>query len=249
MSASVLFEPERGQRVPVLVWRRDLAPQTARQLQSLASQPWAVDHVAAMPDAHVAEGVAVGTVFATERELVPSALGGDLGCGMSAMRLTADASSLGPRELSLLLQSLAKKIPVGDATHRGKGQSLPEHLETLPASSGVISHALERTGPRHLGTLGGGNHFIELDRDAGGGLWLLLHTGSRGIGAAIHGHHRKAAGANEQTPLAALDIEQPNGAAYLRDLTLAYAFAESESRLDLHGCRRGHARPLRHVVR
>jgi len=92
----VVFEPERGQRVPVWIWARDPAPEAVRQLQEIASRPYVISHVAAMPDAHMAEGVAVGTVFATERTVVPAALGGDLGCGVAAVRCEI-AADLFPR--------------------------------------------------------------------------------------------------------------------------------------------------------
>ena len=86
----VIFEPDRGQRVPIRIWARQISEDTVRQLQRLAARPYVVDFVAAMADAHVSEGVAVGSVFATERTVVPRALGGDLGCGMSARRLGVD---------------------------------------------------------------------------------------------------------------------------------------------------------------
>src|SRR5690242_1242494 len=95
----VIFDRERGQRVPIRIWARSIAPDTVRQLQRLAAQPWVVEAVAAMADAHVSDGVAVGSVFATEREVVPRALGGDLGCGMSADRLSADPAVLDRRVL------------------------------------------------------------------------------------------------------------------------------------------------------
>jgi len=85
----LLFAKDRGQRVPVRVWGRAISAETEAQLQRIASQPYVVEHVAAMADAHVSDGVAVGTVFATEDAVVPAALGGDLGCGMSALKLTA----------------------------------------------------------------------------------------------------------------------------------------------------------------
>ena len=121
----VIFEPERGQRVPVRVWARAVSPETVRQLQRLASQPYVVEFVAAMADAHVAEGVAVGSVFATEHTVVPGALGGDLGCGMSAIQIAADAGGLGRRELDELVRTLGRAIPTGDATHRGGGVDVP----------------------------------------------------------------------------------------------------------------------------
>ena len=80
--------------LPILAWAREVPPGAVKQLQHLASQPYVVEHVAAMPDVHVSQGVAVGTVFATERTVVPGALGGDLGCGVSAHRFAFPAASL-----------------------------------------------------------------------------------------------------------------------------------------------------------
>jgi tRNA-splicing ligase RtcB len=122
----VIFEPDRGQRVPIRIWARAISPETVRQLQRLASRPYVVDFVAAMADAHVAEGVAVGTVFATERTVVPRALGGDLGCGMSALRIGTGAESLERRTLEDVLRALGRAIPTGDAVHRGRGIDVPD---------------------------------------------------------------------------------------------------------------------------
>src|SRR6185436_14793070 len=101
----VIFEPDRGQRVPIRVWARAMSAETVRQLQRLAGEPYVVEFVASMADAHVADGVAVGTVFATEHALVPRALGGDLGCGMSAVRIAEDAV-LDRRELDGVVRAL-----------------------------------------------------------------------------------------------------------------------------------------------
>jgi len=181
--------------VPIWLWGRTVPEGALEQLRWIASQPYVVDHVAGMPDLHVARGVAVGTVFATEATLVPQALGGDLGCGMSALRFDFPAARLSAKQLERLLVELGRVIPVGDATHRGRGVAVPDALLAPPLSTGALEHARERLAPRHLGTLGGGNHFVELDRDAAGDLWLLVHSGSRGLGAAIAGHHlRSAAG-------------------------------------------------------
>src|ERR1700745_716746 len=109
----VIFQPERGQRVPVRVWARAVSPKTVRQLQRLASQPYVVEFVAAMADAHVSEGVAVGSVFATESTLVPGALGGDLGCGMSALQVSVDAWGVDHRTLQALVHALGRAIPTG----------------------------------------------------------------------------------------------------------------------------------------
>ncbi|WP_394825420.1 RtcB family protein [Pendulispora albinea] len=231
----IVFEPERGQRVPVRIWARALGEATLRQLQHIASQPYVVEHVAAMADAHVAEGVAVGTVFATEHTVVPRALGGDLGCGMSAVRLGARSDSLDRRALERVITQLGKAIPTGDSTHRGRGVPVPDPLLAEPLSTRALEHTREALTRRHLGTLGGGNHFLELERDPEGYLWVLVHSGSRGLGAAIAAHHARAAEAvppatdeaSARGALAGLDTRTEHGAAYLRDLTWALAFARA----------------------
>lgn len=213
------------QRVPVRVWARAPPPEAIRQLVRIANEPWAVDFVAGMADVHVAEGVAVGTVFATERTVVPRALGGDLGCGMAAMRLSVEAARLDRATLVRLVDALDRAIPSGDATHRGAGAAVPDALLSAPMSTRALAHTRDALARRHLGTLGGGNHFLELDRDADGDVWLLVHSGSRGLGAAIAAHHLRVAEASGGGGLARLDVESARGAAYLGDLAFALAFA------------------------
>jgi tRNA-splicing ligase RtcB len=222
----VIFEPERDQRVPVRLWARRASPETVRQLQRLASQPYVVEFVGGMADAHVSEGVAVGSVFATEGTVVPRALGGDLGCGMSARRIASDARGLDRRSLEAAIRALGRAIPAGEATHRGRGVDVPDDLLAAPLSTGSLEHSREMLARRHLGTLGGGNHFLELDRDAEGGLWLLVHSGSRGLGAAIAHHHARAADGSRDA-LAGLEVKSAGGAAYLSDLSWALAFAKA----------------------
>ena len=223
----VIFEPHRGQRVPIRLWARATSPETIRQLQRLASQPYVIEHVAAMADAHLAEGVAVGSVFATERTLVPRALGGDLGCGMSAVRIGIDAGTFGRKALQQLVTMLERAIPAGDATHRGRGVEVPDGLLSPRLSTRSLERTRERLAGRHLGTLGGGNHFLEIDRDAENGLWLLVHSGSRGLGAAVAEHHARAALASEGEMMATLDAETNEGRSYFDDVSWALNFARA----------------------
>ncbi len=217
------FKEEQGQRVPVRTWAGRLSVETEEQLLLLASQPYVVGFVAAMADAHVSSGVAVGSVFATRDTVVPEALGGDLGCGMSAWRV-ADTTP-DRRELERILADLARAIPAGDAVQRGTSA---EDLGTL-AGAPLSTNALEKTkhalGPKHLGTLGGGNHFLELDRDADGALYLLVHSGSRGLGAAICVHHTHGSRQGPQSALLGLDVRSEPGRAYMDDHAWALAFA------------------------
>ncbi|RYE92767.1 MAG: RtcB family protein [Myxococcales bacterium] len=216
-----------GQRVPIRVWSRAPDPEAVRQLRRLAAMPWVVEAVAAMPDLHVAAGVAVGTVFATEHHAVPGALGGDLGCGVAGQRLDVHAPSLDRRQIGRALAALARVVPVGDAAQPEAGLALPDDLAAGELSTGALRRARDRLGPRHLGTLGGGNHFVELDADAAGALWLLVHTGSRGLGAAVRQHHQAAAEASDPGPLAALDTDTDAGRAYLADMDWAQRFARA----------------------
>jgi tRNA-splicing ligase RtcB (3'-phosphate/5'-hydroxy nucleic acid ligase) len=220
--------PGTGERhVPVHLWGRTTPAGALEQLRRVASQPYVVEHVAAMPDLHVAHGIAVGTVFATDETLVPAALGGDLGCGMSAVRFDYPAAGLSPVELGRLLGTLSRLIPVGDAIHRGKGVPVPDEVLASPLSTGALEHARERLSRKHLGTLGGGNHFIELDRDGGGDLWLLVHSGSRGLGAVIATHHLRAAEAEGFGEIPGLRLQSEAGQACLSDIEWALRFARA----------------------
>jgi tRNA-splicing ligase RtcB len=223
----ILFDPGRGHRVPVHVWARDASEETIAQLERIASRPYVTLRVAAMADAHVAEGVAVGTVFATERTVVPRALGGDLGCGVSAHRLSVSSDELDRATLDRVVAAMVRAIPAGDAVHRGRGLAVPDALFEDALSTRTLERTRDALVARHLGTLGGGNHFLEIDRDAEGNAWLLVHSGSRGLGAAVAAHHVRAAEALDPDPLAGLDVETPEGRAYLADVGWALAFARA----------------------
>ncbi|MFO0724356.1 MAG: RtcB family protein [Myxococcota bacterium] len=221
--------PGGAGRAEVAIWARRLDTETERLLQRLAKQPWVAGRVASMADAHLAEGVAVGTVFATEREVVPAALGGDLGCGISARAFRVERPLERPL-LEAVHRRLSLAIPVGEARHQGGGPEVPEGL----LAGSLSTHALERTRahllPKHLGTLGGGNHFLELDRDQGGRVWALIHSGSRGLGQAVYMHHRRVAEVEGRGRPPALSLERPSGQAYLSDLRWAQAVAEENRR-------------------
>lgn len=223
----VVFPDAEERHVPIHLWGRVVPDGALKQLRMIASQPYVVEHVAAMPDLHVAQGVAVGTVFATDGTIVPSALGGDLGCGMSAVRFEYAAAGLSVTDLGKVLGQLAALIPVGDATHRGKGCAVPNELLAEPLSTGTLEHARDRLVSKHLGTLGGGNHFIELDRDGGGDLWLLVHSGSRGLGSCIAAHHLRAAEAHAYGSIQGLPGDSEVGASCLADIEWALQFARA----------------------
>lgn len=204
-------------RVPVLCWARDPGEGALRALARLSCHEHVVLRVCAMADAHLSGDVAVGTVFATEGAVVPSALGTDLGCGMSVHRLDVDADDLDRATRERLVAAWDARIPSGDVARRAP----LEALAAAPFSTRALDRDFARIAPRHLGTLGGGNHFVELDVSADGVAHLLVHAGSRGVGGAVGDHHQKAAGGS----LGALTGDA--AAAYLADLELALAFARA----------------------
>jgi tRNA-splicing ligase RtcB len=218
-----LTDLTRDQRVPVRLWADDADDATIKQLARVAAQPYVVEAVCGMADAHLSMGVAVGTVFATRREVVPGALGGDLGCGMSASRLAAESSAPTRSDLERILLGWSARIPVGDAVFRRAPDTVAPP-DGVHLSTRALAHRMPSIVARHLGTLGGGNHFVELDRDANGGLWLLVHTGSRGLGASIAKHHGAAAG-TALDPLRPLVTDDDAGRAALADLEAATRFA------------------------
>ena len=209
--------------VPVLVWSSALSKDTRAQLVKLAEKPWALHHVAAMPDAHVSDRVAIGTVFATRDVIVPGALGTDLGCGVSAIRFDSPGD-FEADQLEALLGEWTRSIPTGDE-HRRQPLDVGALLEA-PLSTHELERARTRLLPRHLGTLGGGNHFIELDRAHDGSTWLLVHSGSRGLGGAIGDHHVRVAGG----VLEPLQLDTTLGAACWSDTQWALSFARENRR-------------------
>jgi tRNA-splicing ligase RtcB len=191
-----------------------------RRIRSLAEIEDVV-HIAVMPDAHVAEDVCVGTVTATRTRIVPGAVGGDIGCGMVARRFDADAAAIERDVAARILAALYERVPA--MRHPTAGAALPAELAEAPLSSSALDAIARREGRVELGTLGRGNHFLELQRDEDGFLWLMLHSGSRALGPAIRKHHE--ARAREERGLRFLDSGSDEGRAYLADAAWAATYA------------------------
>ncbi len=187
-----IIQPADG--LPVKIYTDDIDPQALTQLSHVARLPIIHHHVAAMPDVHVGIGATVGAVIPTKGAIIPAAVGVDIGCGMVATRLSLRAGQL-PDNLRPLRQVIEAAVPVGFDMH-SEGHGAP--ASTLRALSGGLERIVKKhpgllkmqrnadtTWARQLGTLGGGNHFIELCLDEQQDVWLMLHSGSRGIGNVI----------------------------------------------------------------
>ena len=187
----------RGAQVPVHIFTDDIDAQALRQLHNIASLPIVHPHVAAMPDVHAGIGATVGSVIPTRGAIIPAAVGVDIGCGMNAVRTTLMASDL-PDNLARLRSAIEAEVPVGFEQHewsrvQGSRQAravrpLGDRLAHIVERHRGIAKMLrqfERTWICQAGTLGGGNHFIEICLDEEQRVWIMLHSGSRGIGNVI----------------------------------------------------------------
>ncbi len=183
----------KGSKHIVKAWSDgvDFADNTKEQLLNLADMPFIHKWIASMPDAHLGKGCAIGTVLATKKAIIPSAVGVDLGCGMQAVKTSLNASDL-PDSLRSLRLDIEEVVPVGFSKHNK--QQLPENVEKLWAEKlgdkfkNITAFCpVENTNHIvHLGTLGGGNHFIEICIEKNDdSVWVMLHSGSRGVGNAI----------------------------------------------------------------
>ena len=192
----IQIELNKG-RVPVKIWTRDVEHDAIQQLLNVASLPVVFGHVAAMPDVHAGIGATVGSVIPTRQAIIPAAVGVDIGCGMNAVRTSLCAADL-PDNLHRLRSAIEAKVPVGFNQHpasrmRGSqlqrvGRALSDRLDVLVGKHPGIMKMQPRfrdTWLCQIGTLGSGNHFIEVCLDEEQRVWIMLHSGSRGIGNVI----------------------------------------------------------------
>ena len=169
-----------GVKAKIKNWASHLEQEARDQLIRLSSLPFIHSHVAVMPDAHAGKGSTVGTVIATKGAIIPAAVGVDIGCGMTAVKLPFAADAL--TDLSKLRSSIERSIPVGFNQH---SEAKTDRDVTENLSSVTKSHVDRNKAACQCGTLGGGNHFIEICSDDKGGSWLMIHSGSRNLGKRV----------------------------------------------------------------
>jgi tRNA-splicing ligase RtcB len=244
---------EVGGGVPVRAWTSGVPveEQAMRQLENVARLPFIHEHVAVMPDVHLGIGATIGSVIPTLGAIVPAAVGVDIGCGMSAVETDLDAARL-PDNLAQIRGAIERTVPHGNAKSGGWRDATPPRVDHRFVDSGLAEglRDIEARHPKlakanslaHLGTLGGGNHFVELCLDERAKLWVMLHSGSRGIGNAIGRHFI------EQAKRA---IRKKGLADNLPDASLAW-FEEGEPLFDDYvaavGWAQGFARANREVM-
>ncbi|MGW7786629.1 RtcB family protein [Streptomyces tricolor] len=230
-----------GAKVPIRMWADPATVEDValRQLQNVATLPW-IKGLAVMPDVHYGKGATVGSVIAMQGAVCPAAVGVDIGCGMSAVKTSLTANDL-PGDLSRLRSKVEQAIPVGRGMHdspvdpaRFHGLATAGWGDFWGRFDGVaeaVKFRQERA-QKQMGTLGSGNHYLELCLDQSGSVWLTLHSGSRNIGKELAEHH---IGVAQQLPhnqglvdrdLAVFVADTPQMAAYRNDLFWAQEYAK-----------------------
>ena len=237
----------------VLSWASELDELTRDQAAVTARLPILAGHLALMPDAHLGKGATIGSVIPTDSAVIPSAVGVDIGCGMAARRIDLTADGL-PDSLDGWISTMETTVPAG----LGHWYSEPSDDARTWFASNPPPPTLEHPerAVAQLGTLGSGNHFIELATDEAGRIWILLHSGSRGGGNKLATMHTKTArklheglGTRLEDPeLAWLQEGTPEFDAYIRDLRWSQAFARENRRLMLASTHRALETVLGHEV-
>ncbi len=224
---------EKDFRIPVKSWCEETEPGAMAQAENLAKHPALKYHVALMPDCHQGYGMPIGGVVAAKDAVIPAAVGVDIGCGMVAVETDVPAERLAEMSFRRAIQEkLKERIPVGEGTSH-KEQQEWDGFEEYLEHNGQTSDFPNTLDRKNLGTLGGGNHFLEIQKSDSGFVWLMIHSGSRNLGKRIEEfYHRKAATLNERyhveladPDLAFLPIQEKEGHDYFRDMQFALKYA------------------------
>jgi len=222
------------------MWLEEIEDGALEQIKNLTQLPFAFKHIAVMPDSHQGYGMPIGAVMATKNVIIPNAVGVDIGCGMCAVKTSL--TDIDTETLKKIMGEIRKAIPVGFSKH-AKDQDyslMPERFTTKLDFDGNIVSREYNNALRSLGTLGGGNHFIEIQKGNDGHIWIMIHSGSRNLGKQVADHYNKLAiDLNEkwhsQVPkehqLAFLPTDSEEGQAYIREMNYCDDFAYANRKL------------------
>ncbi|MBF0408731.1 MAG: RtcB family protein [Candidatus Riflebacteria bacterium] len=232
-------------RVPIKSWCPNPEAEAISQAADLAAHPAVSFHVALMPDCHVGYGMPIGGVIACRNAVIPNAVGVDIGCGMGAVKTSLTADNLSDmRAIRSILDEIKKRIPVGEGNshkHQQEWDGFDHYEESVSKDSpGWFDSNRLNHDRKNLGTLGGGNHFLEIQASTSDEIWMMLHSGSRNLGYRIASFYHKLAqklnslwSTELPTPnLAFLPIDSEEGQAYIRDMKFALNYArENRNRM------------------
>lgn len=176
--------------IPIKMWLREdeMEHGALDQARNLANLPFAFSHIAIMPDTHRGYGMPIGAILATKGAIIPNAVGVDIGCGMCSLR--TNLTDISTKDLKKILGLIRNTVPVGFNHHKNPQDEswMPERRGNLP----IVNQEYEK-GLRQIGTLGGGNHFIEIQKGSDGYIWIMIHSGSRNVGFTVANHYNDIA--------------------------------------------------------
>ncbi|GAB6158567.1 RtcB family protein [Desulfotomaculum varum] len=247
-----IIDRQPGQLVPVKVWLPDISlleQECLQQAVNLAKLPFAFHHIALMPDTHAGFGMPIGGVLAAENVVVPNAVGVDIGCGMCFVETDIHRNEVSREDMQFLVGQMMRQIPTGFSHHKTKqpSQALDRFVKRLAESDCYrppeLIKEIER-GYYQIGTLGGGNHFIEIQADERGMVCIMLHSGSRNFGLQIAKHFNHIAKSLNirwqcldpvTYDLAFLPLSSPEGSSYMiwMDLALQFAMENRHRMMDM----------------
>jgi len=223
-------------RIPIKLWLDDIDPQALEQAKHLAELPCTVEHIAIMPDSHVGYGMPIGGVMATRDTVIPNAVGVDIGCGVCAVRTSLRRLEAG--SLKRIMSRIRQAIPLGFKHH-----DRPQAAALMPVLDDSLMKVVRdqfSRARRQLGTLGGGNHFIEIQKGDDGFIWIMIHSGSRNLGHKVASfHNKRAIRLNEQSglpvpkswQLAGLPVDSREALQYLAEMNFCVLFALANRKL------------------
>jgi len=224
-----------SERIPILMWLKEIEEGALEQAINIANLPFAFKHIAIMPDCHQGYGMPIGGVMATKDVIVPNAVGVDIGCGMIAVETTLEDITDG--QLKEIMQSARKVIPVGFDHHKEDQQW--SGFNGAPETR-IVQEQIS-SARRQMGTLGSGNHFIEIQKDAAGNghIWLMIHSGSRNFGLKVAGFYHDLAiqmSARRKTEipnkdLSWLPMDSEEGREYYDSMNFCLKFAQANRSL------------------
>lgn len=230
---NVIFE-KGSKKLPIKAWLPNVDYKTLDQAINVSKLPFAYKHVALMPDAHCGYGMPIGCIFAAENVIIPNAVGKDIGCGMLAVQTSL--TDIDIDTLKKIVAKIKRSVPVGMNHHK-----TPKHADMMPAMNefcswlDIVESQMHRL-PNQIGTLGGGNHFIEIQKGDDGYIWFMIHTGSRNIGSRVADHYDKLAqklnaqwfsSVPKEHQLAFLPLDTQEAKNYINEMHYCLDFANS----------------------
>ncbi len=236
MYISVMEKVIKKGRVPLKLWLQDIEKGALEQAEHLTQLPFTYSHVAIMPDAHQGYGMPIGGVLALRDTVIPNAVGVDIGCGMCALKTSV--KEISREQLLEIIKNIRKAVPTGFEHHKKE-----QDKKLMPKAGSVRLPVVEqeyKSALKQIGTLGGGNHFIEIQRDENGWIWIMIHSGSRNIGYKVANYYNKLAQKlndkwNSPIPrswqLAYLPLNSDEGQLYLKEVNYCVEFAFANRKL------------------